>query len=271
MTPMGRHLESDLRTFLLGARFAGLYNLLQISRPLHREIAMDPAAGAIKSGEPPRPSTPAEPAPALPSSTTVQLALCVLIVAALFFFIGRWTQNTAATPVLAQHPAGPALDLNRATRAELRLIPGLGDALAQRVIEHRQRIGRFDSVDDLREVHGIGVKTLERIRPHLFVTRGTESLVSTEDSEPMPDAPSKPASMSRGAPGKKEAALTGPININRANQTDLQKLPGIGPKLSQRILDERARASFKSIDELRRVSGIGPKTLEKLRPHVTIE
>ena len=51
----------------------------------------------------------------------------------------------------------------------------------------------------------------------------------------------------------------------------MQKLPGIGPKLSQRILDERARGAFKSVEDLRRVPGIGPKTLEKLRPLVTIE
>ena len=70
---------------------------------------------------------------------------------------------------------------------------------------------------------------------------------------------------------KKATDLTQPININHANQTELQKLPGIGPKLSQRILDERAKARFKSIDDLRRVPGIGAKTLEKLRPYVTIE
>jgi competence protein ComEA len=50
----------------------------------------------------------------------------------------------------------------------------------------------------------------------------------------------------------------------------LQKLPGIGPRLAQRILDERAKSVFKSVDDLRRVSGIGPKTLEKLRAYVTV-
>jgi competence protein ComEA len=69
---------------------------------------------------------------------------------------------------------------------------------------------------------------------------------------------------------KKAAELTAPIDVNRATQTELQKLPGIGPKLSLRIMDERARASFKSVEDLRRVPGIGPKTVEKLRPHVTV-
>ena len=45
-----------------------------------------------------------------------------------------------------------------------------------------------------------------------------------------------------------------------------EKLPGIGPKMAQRIIDERSKKPFASVEELRRVSGIGPKTLEKLRP-----
>ena len=51
---------------------------------------------------------------------------------------------------------------------------------------------------------------------------------------------------------------------------ELTKLPGIGPKLSKRIVDERDKARFKSVEDLRRVSGIGPKILERLRPHVTV-
>lgn len=71
--------------------------------------------------------------------------------------------------------------------------------------------------------------------------------------------------------GKKEAALSEPIDVNRADVAELQKLPGIGPKLSQRIADERLlRGPFQNVDDLRRVSGIGPKTLERLRPYVTV-
>ena len=164
---------------------------------------------------------------------------------------------------------GPGLDLNQATKAELRLLPGLGDALAQRVIEYRTGHGRFRSVEDLRQVAGIGPKTLERLRPYLFVTP-EESFVADDDrGDTMPADNKRPTP--RAAPvSKKATELAQPIDVNRAPQTELQKLPGIGPKLSQRILDERAKSAFKSIDDLRRVPGIGPKTLEKIRPHVTI-
>jgi len=80
---------------------------------------------------------------------------------------------------------------------------------------------------------------------------------------------SPPMLSSSAAPSSNKALkLSQPINVNQATLADLQKLPGIGPKLSQRILDERAKGAFNSTDELRRVPGIGPKTLEKLRPFV---
>jgi competence protein ComEA len=74
----------------------------------------------------------------------------------------------------------------------------------------------------------------------------------------------------KGSAAHKTAKLTELININTASAEELQKLPGVGPKLSQRIIAERDKKPFKSVDELRRVSGIGAKTLEHLRPLVTV-
>lgn len=222
---------------------------------------MDPTSNAVKSSEP---------SPLLTWPIGVQIALGLLVTASLFFLLGRWTHagsNTPPAALAAQEQPRPGLDLNRATKAELRLIPGIGDALAQRIVEYRDRNGDFEGVDDLRKVAGIGPKTLERIR-HQFFVAPEESFVSDDESE-MPLE--KPRSSSRtSTTSKKASELTELINVNRATQAELQKLPGIGPKLSQRILDERAKKEFKSVDDLRRVPGIGPKTLEKLRPHVTI-
>lgn len=56
------------------------------------------------------------------------------------------------------------------------------------------------------------------------------------------------------------------VDINSATQAELMRLPGIGPELSQRIVNERTRnGSFNSVDDLRRVRGIGDVTVEGLR------
>jgi competence protein ComEA len=64
--------------------------------------------------------------------------------------------------------------------------------------------------------------------------------------------------------------LKEPIDVNRATAAELQRLPGVGPAMSSRIILVREQRPFQSVDELRRVPGIGVKTLEHLRPFVTV-
>ncbi|MEC3892370.1 helix-hairpin-helix domain-containing protein [Nocardiopsis sp. LDBS1602] len=63
----------------------------------------------------------------------------------------------------------------------------------------------------------------------------------------------------------------GPIDINRAGETELRTLPGIGEKRARQILAHREAlgGSFGSVDDLLGVEGIAERTLENLRPHVT--
>lgn len=62
------------------------------------------------------------------------------------------------------------------------------------------------------------------------------------------------------------------IDINAAGVAELERLPDIGPRLAQRIVEERTvRGRFRRPEELARVSGIGPKKLERLRDYVTVE
>jgi competence protein ComEA len=59
------------------------------------------------------------------------------------------------------------------------------------------------------------------------------------------------------------------VDINTADQPELIQLPGIGDTLARRIIETRQTAGlFVELDDLRRVKGIGPKIMERLRPYL---
>jgi len=62
-----------------------------------------------------------------------------------------------------------------------------------------------------------------------------------------------------------------PLSLDRATQTDLALLPGIGEKRAAAVVAERERAGgFERVESILRVPGIGPATLASLRPHVFV-
>ncbi len=73
----------------------------------------------------------------------------------------------------------------------------------------------------------------------------------------------------RPASGKK--TFTGTLNLNTATVSQLQQLPGIGPKMAERIIAYRKQhGRFQHIQELMDVEGIGPKKFAKLAPHCAL-
>jgi len=61
------------------------------------------------------------------------------------------------------------ININTATAQELQKLSGIGQKRAEQIIECRERIGGFKSIDDLKQVSGIGVKTIEKLKPHLIL------------------------------------------------------------------------------------------------------
>lgn len=56
------------------------------------------------------------------------------------------------------------VDLNTADEAELQTLPGVGPVLAARIVSHRESVGRFEAIEDLLDVPGIGETRLQSIR-----------------------------------------------------------------------------------------------------------
>ena len=173
---------------------------------------------------------------------------------------------------------GLPIDLNRATAEDLDAIPGIGPALAQRIVDYRKAHGPFKQVEDLMEVSGVGPQNLQKLKPYLGL--GNPEAIAPPDWEA---AMTTGKSVSGTNLESQEGRLPGSksdiqpktpgrvIDPNLASQADLETLPGIGPVLAQRIIDyRRAHGPYKKIADLRKVSGIGPKKLEKLRPYVVI-
>lgn len=82
---------------------------------------------------------------------------------------------------------------------------------------------------------------------------------TTEEAERLPDQAS--------ASSQQAGEL---INLNAATSAELQELRGIGPSLAGRIVAYREKRPFQSVDQLTNVRGIGPKTLARIRPQLTV-
>ena len=65
-------------------------------------------------------------------------------------------------------PARP-VNINTATSEELQLVPGIGPATADKILQMRKSYGAFKSVDDLLSIRGLGPKRLEKMRKYLTV------------------------------------------------------------------------------------------------------
>lgn len=174
------------------------------------------------------------------------LAVALALVGSVAFLRGGLAQRS--TPVLEAR-----LDLNQASRAELALLSGIGPMLAERIEKHRTVNGPFRSVEELLKVPGVGPATFNRIRDNVYV---------------IGEAATPKKGITRTANVKLAPKLLDP---NTATLADLDTLPGIGPVIAQRIIDEREKKPFLKIEDLRRVSGIGPKRLDALRPYVLLD
>lgn len=68
---------------------------------------------------------------------------------------------------------GGVVNINTADAEQLMLLPRVGPTVAQRIIDHREKNGRFKAPEDLMMVRGIGEKTYQLIEPHVTVSGDT--------------------------------------------------------------------------------------------------
>ena len=154
------------------------------------------------------------------------------------------------------------LDIRIATFEELLCLSGIGEKRAKDIIAYREA-NPFTSVNQIMNIKGIGAKTYANILPNLLAFGDTTNFK-------LAPAPSSTSKIKNKIPSKTED--TAIVNINTANLKELCTLSGIGKVKAQAIIDWRKEnGSFANIEDLMKVKGIGPKTLEKNKDRLTVK
>lgn len=152
--------------------------------------------------------------------------------------------------------SGERIDPNTAGEEDLDRLPGVGPTVAGRIVQMREDRGPFSEPADLLSVPGLGPATLAKITPYLEWAAQPQLRGSARPFGPA----TKPA-----------ARRPVPLDLNRASREELERLPGIGPVMADRILTLRETlGKFRGLEELQNVRGIGSATIERLRPVVTV-
>ena len=157
---------------------------------------------------------------------------------------------------------GEQIDVNHATADELRRLPGVGPSMARSIIKERET-APFRGVKDLERISGVGEVTARRLGPHL---RFEPAAPRSGSGGASPSGPSASAAVWRPSgcpPGG------GRIDLNRADRGQLETLPGVGPAIAGRIIeDRRVNGLFETPEALTRVKGIGERSLARMADRI---
>jgi comEA protein len=91
-----------------------------------------------------------------------------LITVVALFAVPVYAQSTTTAPASAK--ATPIVNINTASSTELQTLPGVGERVAARIIEYREKNGPFKKIEELMNVQGIGEKVFLRLRTQLTVS-----------------------------------------------------------------------------------------------------
>lgn len=126
------------------------------------------------------------------------------------------------------------ININTCSSADLQSIPGVGTVLARRIVEERP----YDSLEDVVLVKGVSTNVMHVLRQRsVAVIAANDNLTESDWSN-----------------------IT-TIDINNCDEQLLLQLPGVGPKIADRIVSGRP---FDYIDDLREIKGIGANLFDKL-------
>ena len=185
------------------------------------------------------------------------LSVAGLVAVLVFAGLGFWSRGAPASIAPPARASSPD-PLPSPTTSSVALVVHVAGAVADPGI-YELSVGA--RVADAIALAGgaLGRADLDSLNLAALVVDGTQILVGRRSHGGAPPMPTT---------GPSEAAL---VNLNTADQVALESIPGLGPVKAAAILALRAEVgTFTSIDQLLDVSGIGPATLESIRPYVAL-
>lgn len=173
-------------------------------------------------------------------------------------------------------------DINSVSKTTLMQIDGIGNYTAEKIIEYRNQIGEFSSLDQLLNIDGIGTATCEKLKKYLYVgsqkTEKFENIAQTSSETTTITTTQTTTEATTEATTTQETEaiiieediINYPININTAPKKLLMELPGIGEaKASAIITFRQTYGYFNHSDEIMNVKGIGQITYDKIKNLIT--
>ena len=136
------------------------------------------------------------------------------------------------------HASAIVIELNQADSSTLETLPGIGPAFAKRIVNYRNKLGGFYTIDQLKEVYGLDSNVYEILKPRLNLN----------------------------------SALIRPININTADLKTLQSHPYIRYALARMIINYREQhGPYAQKDALKKLTLVTPDVWERIAPYLVTE
>ena len=184
------------------------------------------------------------------------------------------------------------LNLNTASKDELMLIDGIGEVIAERIIEYRDNNGGFSSMSQLMEINGIGQSKFEKFSQYLYIENeyipddftddnnfaGNEYIPSEEnnvqqDYQENDDftLETSPSDISETIESAEETEIP-MIELNSASAEDFERLPGINREMAEKMVDFREKIWYFSHPyELLYIDGMSEELLSSIIDYLYIE
>lgn len=177
----------------------------------------------------------------------------------MLMFIGLAFATTAMAKV----------NLNTASKTQLKSLKGIGPSAAQKIIDYRADFGGFAAIEDVMHIKGIGQGTFDKFRADITV--GDISGLKIKPYTSSSKYAGKGGTKTKSRRTRRSSSISGKINLNRAGASELTKLPRVGKATAQKIIDYRNEfGGFAKIEDIMHIRGIGPKTFEKMKDNLTV-